>query len=147
MSDTVLLRCSACKTLNRIPVSRLEGRPLCGQCRTPLVIPRAPLHASTASFDQQVAGWPGFLLAEFWAKWCGYCRSVEPFIADLASKRAGRLKIIKIDVDAEPVLARRFQIKATPTFIVYNNGRFIARLDGAPARQEDLVHWLDNLMK
>lgn len=86
------------------------------------------------------------MLAEFWAKWCGYCRAIEPFISELAIKRAGRLKIIKVDVDSEPVLARRFTIKATPTFILYRNGRQMARFDGAPSRNSDLENWIDQTM-
>jgi thioredoxin 2 len=144
MTDNVLLRCRSCRTLNRVPADKLAIHPVCGQCKTPLEYPHEPVNVTAASFDQQVADWPGFLLAEFWAKWCGYCRAVEPFVAELAARRAGRLKVIRIDVDAEPSLARRYQIKATPTFILFNSGRLISRLDGAPAKHEDLAHWLDN---
>lgn len=139
----VLLRCRSCRTLNRVPFDKLSAHPICSQCRTRLEFPRAPINGTTASYDQQVRDWPEFLLAEFWARWCGYCRKVEPFVNELAAKRAGRLKIIRIDVDAEPVLAAHFTIKATPTFILYRNGRQLARLDGAPAQDIELQHWID----
>lgn len=146
-ADSILLRCRACRTLNRVPADKAAGRPVCGQCKSPLSYPQEPINATAASFDQQVNDWPGFALVEFWAKWCGYCRAVEPLVAGLASKRAGRLKVIRVDVDAEPALARRFQVKATPTFILHKNGVMLARLDGAPAKHEDLTHWLDDLMR
>jgi thioredoxin 2 len=142
-NDPVLVRCKACKTLNRMPYDKLSSHPVCGHCKTPLEIPRYPLNVTAASYDQQVRDWPEVLLAEFWAKWCGYCRKVEPFLNDLAAKRAGRLKIIRVDVDAEPALAGRFIVKATPTFILYRNGRQLGRQDGAPVQDSDLVDWID----
>ncbi len=142
-NDAILVRCKSCGTLNRVPENRLASHPVCGHCKAPLEVPRAPLNVTAASYDQQVRDWPEVLLAEFWAKWCGYCRAIEPFINNLAMKRAGRLKVIRVDVDAEPALARRFTIKATPTFILYRNGRQLSRFDGAPAQHSELEHWID----
>ncbi len=145
-TDSILLRCRSCRTLNRIPADKLESHPVCGQCKAQLDFPRTPVHVSTAGFDQQVNDWPETVLAEFWARWCGYCRAIEPFINDLAVRRAGRLKIIRVDVDAEQTLARRFTIRATPTFILYRNGQQLARFDGAPARHSDLESWIDRTL-
>ncbi len=145
-TDSILLRCRSCRTLNRIPANKLGNHPICGQCKTQLDFPLSPINVTTASYDQQVSDWPETLLAEFWARWCGYCRSVEPFINDLAIRRAGRLKIIRVDVDAEPTLARRFMIKATPTFILYRNGQQMARMDGAPAQRGELETWIDRTL-
>jgi thioredoxin 2 len=143
MPNTVFLRCRACRTLNRVPTEKLASRPICGQCKAQLDFPRAPLNVTSSSYDQQVNDWPEILVAEFWAKWCGYCRAMEPYLNDLAARRAGRLKIIRVDVDAEQALARRFKIKATPTFILYLNGRQLARMDGAPQQQSELENWID----
>lgn len=139
----VLIRCGSCKTLNRVPFEKRTAHPLCGRCKGALEFPSSPINVTTENYDRQVRDWPEFLLAEFWARWCGYCRKVEPFVNELALARAARLKIIRIDVDAEPALASRFVIKATPTFILYRNGQQLARLDGAPAQNSDLEHWLD----
>src|SRR5574341_1243935 len=116
-NEPILLRCRSCRTLNRVPFDKRTAHPICSQCKTPLEFPGAPINVTTASYDQQVREWPELLLTEFWAKWCGYCRKIEPFVDGLAANRAGRLKIIRVDVDAEPTLAARFAIKATPTFI------------------------------
>jgi len=64
--------------------------------------PRAPINATDASYDQQVNDWPEFLLAEFWAGGCGYCRKIETGRERPCVETAGRLKVIRIDVDAEP---------------------------------------------
>lgn len=147
MTDsTIMVRCGNCKALNRVPDSKLYSHPHCGQCKDPLTVPREPLHVTGATYDRQVQGWPEILLAEFWARWCGYCRAIEPHLMDLAAKNAGRLKIVRIDVDAEPALARRFTIKATPTFILYRNGSQISRMDGAPSQQNGLETWIDQSM-
>lgn len=142
-NDPVLVRCKSCGTLNRVPYDKLFAHPVCGQCKTLLEVPRFPLNVTTASYDRQVQDWPELLLAEFWARWCGYCRKIEPFMTELAAKRAGRLKIIRVDVDSEPGLASRFIVKATPTFILYRNGRQLGRMDGAPVQDSDLVDWID----
>jgi thioredoxin 2 len=146
-NGTVIIRCKACRTLNRVPYEKLSGHPVCGQCKTPLDFPRMPVTATAATFEREIFDWPEYVLLEFWAKWCGYCRMVEPVVNDLASWRAGRLKVVRVDVDAEPDLARRFTVKATPTFILFKNGAQIARLDGAPKEKLDLVQWLDQIMK
>ncbi len=146
MPDTVLIRCSSCSSLNRVPRARIAEQPHCGTCKNVLTVPQQPLTGAAATFDQELAAWPEALLVEFWAKWCGYCRMIEPVVNDLASWRAGKLKILKVDVDAEPALARRFQVHATPTFILFRNGAQLGRIDGAPKEKIELVQWLDRLI-
>ncbi len=148
MVDTsVLIRCSSCRTLNRVPVEKLSAHPHCGQCKTELTVPRTPVTGTASNFEREVYDWPEYLLVEFWARWCGYCRMVEPVVNDLADWRAGSLKIVKVDVDAEQPLARGFMVKATPTFVLVKNGVQVARLDGAPKEKIDLVRWLDSVMR
>lgn len=71
---------------------------------------------------------------------------IEPVINDLASWRAGRLKAVKIDIDEHPDLARRFVVKATPTFILFRNGAQVGRMDGAPKEKVQLVQWVDQFL-
>ena len=147
MSNAAIIRCKACRTLNRVPLDKLGSNPVCGQCKASLVVPREPINVTAASYDQQIRDWPEAVLAEFWAKWCGYCRSIEFFVNMLAMKKAGSLKIIRVDVDAERGLAGRFAIRATPTFILYRNGRQLARFDGAPAQHSELENWIDRTLQ
>ena len=142
-SGSVILRCPSCRTLNRVPVDRLSGHPVCGSCKAALRFPSAPINAAAATFDREVNDWPGPLLVEFWGRNCGYCRMVEPVVNDIASWRAGMLKVLKVDVETETALSRRFDVMATPTFILLHNGRQVARIDGAPQEKLDLVRWVD----
>jgi thioredoxin 2 len=145
-NNPIIIRCAECRTLNNVPAEKLANRPFCGQCKKPLAVPNHPVTASAANFDRELNDWPEFALVELWAKWCGYCRTVEPIVNDVAAWRTGKLKVLKIDVDAEPALARRFSVKATPTFILYRNGKQLARMDGAPKEKIDLVQWIDHAM-
>ncbi len=146
MKGPVILRCPVCRTLNRVPFEKLGAHPACGQCKTPIDFPRAPFSATASTFERELYDWPEYVLLEFWAKWCGFCRAAEPVVNDLAAWRAGRLKVVKVDVDAEQDLARRFTVKATPTFILFKNGTQLARMDGAPKEKLELVQWLDRFM-
>jgi thioredoxin 2 len=146
-NQPVLIRCKTCKTLNRVGSDKLSANPICGQCKAPLEFPRFPLEATTATLDHELFDWPEHVLLEFWARWCGYCRMVEPVINDLANWRAGRLKVVRVDIDAEPALAKRFMVKATPTFILFKNGTQIGRIDGAPKEKIQLVQWIDSFLK
>jgi thioredoxin 2 len=130
-----------------VPGDKLSANPVCGQCKTALDFPRFPINGTTAGFPHEVYDWPEYVLVEFWAKWCGYCRVIEPVVNDLANWRAGRLKVVRVDVDAEPVLGKQFTVKATPTFILFKNGTQVARMDGAPKEKIQLVQWLDQLMR
>jgi thioredoxin 2 len=143
-SPAVLIKCGSCGTLNRLPADRLRESARCGQCKTPLTFPVQPVRTSLATFDRELAEWPETVLAEFRAKWCGYCRMLDPVVNDIAQWRAGKLKVLQIDVDEEPLLARRFAIRATPTFILFRGGTQIARMEGATREKIDLLRWVDS---
>ena len=143
-ASSVILRCPSCRTLNRVPLERLSAHPVCGSCKNALRFPTAPIDATTANFDREVNDWPETVLIEFWSTTCGYCRMVEPVVRDIASWRAGRLKVLKVDIGAELGIARRFDVMATPTFVILRGGQQLARIDGAPREKLDLVSWVDH---
>jgi thioredoxin 2 len=147
MSDTsVIVRCKNCLTLNRVLQSRLRSKPVCGNCKTVIEVPQEPLWAKAESFDREVAYWPETLLIMFTAPMCLHCKILDPLVRDLALKRAGRLKVMQVDVETDEYLAQRFAVTKTPTFIVYRNAVEVIRVDGAPRDKTDLVTWIDNLM-
>ena len=85
------------------------------------------------------------VLVDFWATWCGPCRMVSPALEQLATERAGVIKLVKVDVDRAPTLSQRFQIQAVPTLLVLRGGEVAARQPGA-APVAVLRRWLDDAL-
>jgi thioredoxin 2 len=151
MSDTnpavpsIILRCGECLTLNRVPRERLLGGPKCGKCKAPLEVPTEPAWVRSDSYDRSVAHWPETLLVVFVAPMCVHCKIVEPLLNDLARERAGMLKVLKADTETDPILAQRFKVELTPTFVVYKDGAEVLRKDGPPKDKAQLRTWIDNI--
>ncbi|MDA8100522.1 MAG: thioredoxin family protein [Nitrospiraceae bacterium] len=144
--DSLLLRCITCFSLNRLPESRLKQRPLCGKCKAVLEVPAGPVAAVPANLDRDIAYWPETLLMTFTSRWCVYCKIYNPVVSSLAEERSGRLKVITVDVDAHPDLAKRHNVTKTPTFVVFKNGTMVVRMDGAPKDKNELITWVENLI-
>lgn len=89
-----------------------------------------PVPVSDATFEQEVLKADKPVLVDFWAAWCGPCRMVAPVLEEIASERGEQLKIAKLDVDANPVSAGRFGVRAIPTMILFKDGREAQRLVG-----------------
>jgi thioredoxin len=71
------------------------------------------------------------VLADFWAAWCGPCRMMEPVLKDLSREWKGRATVVKINTDEQPALARRFDITAMPTMVLFQDGKEVHRVRGA----------------
>ena len=80
------------------------------------------INATDASFDTDVVNSDGLVLVDFWAAWCGPCKAIAPVLEELAEDYQGRVKIVKVDVDANPQSAARFGIRSIPTLFVFKNG-------------------------
>ncbi|MBL7996911.1 thioredoxin [bacterium] len=83
------------------------------------------------SFEEliQVSEVPVFV--DFWAEWCGPCRMVAPSVKQLAEELAGRLTVIKINVDEKPEIASQYGIQSIPTFMIFYKGKAVSRFSGA----------------
>lgn len=91
---------------------------------------------SDSSFDGDILKSSVPVLVDFWAPWCGPCRSVAPIVEDLANQYAGKLRVAKINVDESTEVAMRYQITSIPTFILFKNGQVADRALGALPRSE-----------
>ena len=89
--------------------------------------------ADTASFDAEAnASVP--VVVDLWAPWCGPCRMIAPILSALAAEHAGKLKVVKVNVDDEPALGRRFDARSIPLLVVMRDGREVDRIVGAVPR-------------
>jgi thioredoxin 2 len=128
----MIVQCSKCGKSNRLPAARLRDKAKCASCKTPLLPLAHPVAiGSKNDFDELLRDAPGPVLVDFWAAWCGPCRTVAPELEKIAGRRAGEVIVAKVDTDALPEVAERFGIQSIPTMIVFKNGSEADRLSGA----------------
>jgi len=133
MSAVVNIRCASCGATNRVPREKLaQGLAArCGRCKQPLpYAAEAPLVVTDATFAAEVERSPLPVLVDAWAAWCGPCRTLAPVVDELAAELAGRVRVAKLDVDANPATASRFDIRSIPTLLVIAGGREVDRIVG-----------------
>lgn len=134
-SAAATLPCPACGKLNRIQMERAGNSPRCGTCGTAIRVEQ-PVRITDRHFDRVVADAEIPVLVDFHADWCGPCKMMAPLLDDLARERAGKALVLKLDTDANPRTAGRFQIRGIPTLIVFEKGVEVRRQVGAMGRED-----------
>ncbi len=126
--DNQITTCPSCGAKNRLRIADSGSEaPRCGRCSSAL-----PwlVEVGDESFDGAVQA-PMPVLVDLWAPWCGPCRMVAPVLAELSRELAGRLKVIKVNVDENPRLAQRFNARSIPMLLVFQDGEIRETLLGA----------------
>lgn len=88
------------------------------------------------SFDEVIAGADVPVLVDFWAEWCGPCKTIAPILEQIAAEHAGKLRIAKVNVDDNGGVARRFEVMSIPTLILFKEGQPQLRLVGAKGKAQ-----------
>jgi thioredoxin 2 len=137
MADSAIVRCTNCGKKNRVAVVG-RGVPRCAVCHAalPWIV-----DADAQQFDGAIdADMPA--LVDFWAEWCGPCRMVSPIVERVGTELAGRLKVVKLNVDSAPEVAARYGAMSIPLLVLFRGGEEIDRLVGA-VPEPQLRQWLE----
>jgi thioredoxin 2 len=135
----IIIPCTGCGTKNRIPKNRTNSKASCGKCHKPLVFQSGedhPVDVGDSNFRAEVLEFPGAALVVFWVPWCGACKMVLPSLEILAHKYAGRIKIIRVNVEQNPLISSYYKIDSTPTLHLYKNGSLLKTFVGAVPQGE-----------
>ena len=130
MQDTAKLTCLSCGQVNRVPTSRLDAGPKCAKCGTPMVDGHvAEIDMSVHDKATQADDLP--LIVDYWAPWCGPCKTMAPEFASAATTLRIKARFAKIDTEQHVSVSQRLGIRGIPLLILYTKGHEVARLPGA----------------
>ncbi|MFJ4989218.1 thioredoxin [Streptomyces sp. NPDC088732] len=141
VNRSTTVACGTCGRTNRVPAAA-QGRPRCGACGAALPWIVDAGDEDFAEIAEIAAKAGPVVLVDLWATWCGPCRMVSPALERVARQLAGRIKLVKVDIDRAPALAQRFQVMAVPTLVLVGQGKEITRRAGA-APDHELRRWVE----
>ena len=133
------LVCPACASTNRISDTRLQDSPVCGRCGAALMAAE-PVSLNDVALAKFIASTELPVLVDFWAVWCGPCKTMAPHFA-AAARQMPEVRFVKVDSDAAPASGALHNIRSIPTLILFKAGAEVARQSGAVSTAQLLV-WI-----
>ena len=119
------------------------------KCRTSAPEPdKETVHMANAvsdsTFEQEVLKSTEPVLVDFFAEWCGPCKAMAPALEQVAEEMAGKIKVVKLDVDQNPTVTGKYGIRAMPTLMLFKNGQVAAQHTGALVQKKKLEDWINS---
>lgn len=139
MSSAPHIVCPHCGAINRIPADRLADTPKCGKCHEALFNGH-PLALNGSNFQRHLTRNDIPLLVDFWAPWCEPCKMMAPAYEQAATQLEPRMRVAKLNTEDAQTIAAQYQIRSTPTLVLYRGGQEVARQSGAMGAA-DIVRW------
>ncbi len=141
--STITTRCPHCKGLNRIPSDRINESPVCGKCHSKL-LEGAPLEGTQDNLPALINSDIPTVI-DFWAPWCNPCVGFAPVFEDISQEYAGKARFVKVDTEAQQLLAGQYQIRSIPTIMVFHKGNRLDVINGALPKSQ-FANWLNNAL-
>lgn len=141
--EAVKMRCTECGTKNKIPADKIDAGAKCGNCgislKTEELFEPQPVMLTDGNFEIKVLKSPLPVLVFAWAPWCPTCGAVTPIIDEFAAQAKGKVRVGKINIDANPMLANKYNIMSVPFLFIFDNGQMKESLPGGLQKHELMI--------